>query len=357
MLISTVKITNWLNDIFIASGCPNDEAILISKHLVDADASGHPSHGIVRVPRYIDYIKNKAVKPKCEYEILISLKNLILLDGKYSFGQVLGYHLINEAKSIVKNKGLALVGLRNAGHLGRIGSWAEILADLGLISIHFVSVAGSKIVAPFGSKEPIFSTAPLTIGIPNIASNKNDHFILDFATSRVAEGKILVSQKTKSKIPKDSMVDEFGKDSSNPFTIYGETSDSDVPNPRSGPGAIQTMGEHKGSGLGLACELLAGAITGTGTNAHNRPFCNGMFSIIIDPKKFDIENSMFKEIEDFITSVRESAPRKDGTNVKIPGDPEREKRLISNKLGINLDETIFHQLKTISKILNLKTPI
>ena len=120
-----------------------------------------------------------------------------LFDGQYSFGQVLGHHVVREACEIVQSEGLALIGLRHAGHLGRIGGWAELLADQGLISLHFVNVAGSRIVAPFGGREAQLSTAPIAIGVPRfLDSGESDHFILDFATSRVAEGKILVSLKT-----------------------------------------------------------------------------------------------------------------------------------------------------------------
>ena len=144
MIISNKIIIKWLQDIFTSAGCPKEEAKLISSHLVDADASGHPSHGIVRVPRYIDYINKKSVRKKCSYEILVSNENLMLIDGKYSFGQVLGYKMIEEAKKMLTTSGFAIIGLRNAGHLGRIGSWAEILASYGYVSIHFVSVSGAK---------------------------------------------------------------------------------------------------------------------------------------------------------------------------------------------------------------------
>lgn len=126
----------------------------------------------------------------------------MLMDGQYSFGQVLGHKLIDEATTLVRTHGIALIGLRHAGHLGRIGAWAELLADRGLSSVHFVTVTGSAIVSPFGSREARLSTAPVTIGIPH---EGDDHFILDFATSLVAEGKILVSQKTGKSLPSQAL--------------------------------------------------------------------------------------------------------------------------------------------------------
>ena len=155
-ILSSAVIDDWLSEIFTAAGCPASEARLIAENLVDADASGHPSHGIVRVPRYIDYIASQTVRPACTYEVITQSGNLMLLDGQFSFGQVLGHHLVDEADRLASETGLAMIGLRHAGHLGRIGAWAEYLAEKGYTSIHFVNVAGSRIVAPFGSKEACF---------------------------------------------------------------------------------------------------------------------------------------------------------------------------------------------------------
>ena len=353
MKIDRAIIEDWLAAIFTAASVPNEEARLISHHLVDADASGHASHGIVRVPRYIDYLENEMVRPVCHSQTLLHQGPLMLMDGQYSFGQVLGHKLIDEATTLVRAHGVALIGLRHAGHLGRIGAWAELLADRGLSSVHFVTVTGSAIVAPFGSREARLSTAPVTIGIPH---EGDDHFILDFATSLVAEGKILVSQKTGTSLPSQAMVDESGDDSDDPISLYGATAFQDVPDPTAGTGAIQTFGAHKGSGLGLACELLAGALTGSGTNSKKRPFCNGMLSIVFDSEQFDTDHIMQAEIHDFITSIRQAAPREKGGQVLIPGDKERQTRAKMAKEGVPLDEAIISDLIALSHKYNVMIP-
>ena len=234
----------------------------------------------------IDYIKEGTVRPVCGYETLVEAGNLRLIDGLFSFGQVLGHEVVKLAEELceILDLGLSAYGMPDiwAGSAAGPNYWPI----KGLVSVHFVTVAGSRIVAPFGGKQARISTAPVAIGVPHQTDhNGSEHFILDFATSRVAEGKILVSQKTGSALPADAMVDGQGQDSQIPATIYGPTATGNVPDPRAGDGAIQTFGQHKGSGLGLACELLAGALTGAGTNAHERPFCNGMLSIVLDPQK------------------------------------------------------------------------
>ena len=85
MLVRQTILEDWLSQLFTVAGCPGEEARLIAIHLVDADASGHPSHGIVRVPRYMDYIKQQKVRPVCAYTTLMSSGSLRLFDGQYSF--------------------------------------------------------------------------------------------------------------------------------------------------------------------------------------------------------------------------------------------------------------------------------
>ena len=180
-------VTDWLTAIFTAAGCPADEARLIADHLVDSDLSGHPSHGIVRCRRYLDWVADGRVQPIARLTVLTRGPGLALLDGHYSFGQVLGHRFVDLAADMAGETGAAVVGLRDAGHLGRIGAWSELLAARGLVSILFVNVAGSRIVAPFGAAAACMSTAPVAVGLPH-GPEGGDPFILDFATSRVAEG-------------------------------------------------------------------------------------------------------------------------------------------------------------------------
>ena len=117
-----MTIEDWLAAIFTAASVPNEEARLISHYLVDADASGHASHGIVRVPRYIDYLENEMVRPVCHSQTLLHQGPLMLMDGQYSFGQVLGHKLIDEATTLV----------RAWGSLGLVFGMQAIWAALAL---------------------------------------------------------------------------------------------------------------------------------------------------------------------------------------------------------------------------------
>ncbi|OED38456.1 hypothetical protein AB833_19815 [Chromatiales bacterium (ex Bugula neritina AB1)] len=317
------RLCEYLSRVFVAAGANESEALAIAENLVDANLAGHDSHGVVRVPRYLRDERRKHVKFGQSVEMVIDGGAFTLLEGRFGFGQVLGRQSVEIGISKASEHGVALVALRNAGHLGRIGEWAEQAADAGYISIHFVNVARSMLVAPFGAAERRMSTAPVTIGIAN---GTDDHFILDFATSRIAEGKALIALQGGPKPPFGGLVDSKGLPTDDPQVLYGPVAEGEVPNPRAGPGALVAMGDHKGSGLAIACELLAGALTGSGTTGPGEGPYNGMFSIYIDPAVIDDGHGAAASISNYIDFVRQARPADGVDSVMVPGDPERRAR-------------------------------
>jgi LDH2 family malate/lactate/ureidoglycolate dehydrogenase len=199
-----------------------------------------------------------------------------------------------------------IIALRNAGHVGRIGAYSEQAVRAGLISIHFVNVAGSVLVAPFGGTERRFSTAPFSVGVPT-----DPPVVLDFATSAVAEGKVLVASNGGKALPKDALIEPDGTLSGDPHTLYGEYEQVGPRNPANGLGAIRAFGEHKGSGLAFMCELLAGAFTGGGCSgpiSERGRIANGMLSIFISPKHFGTEAAFKQAAEDYVGWVKSCKP-------------------------------------------------
>jgi uncharacterized oxidoreductase len=355
--VPPAAMEGWLAAIYAAAGCPEPEARMIAEHLVEADLSGHPSHGIVRTPRYLDWIRSGTLRRTARLDVLSEGGGFALLDGCSSFGQVTGHAVIERAEAMVRDGGIAVIGLRRGGHLGRIGAWAERLADRGLVSVSFVNVAGSRLVAPFGAAQRGVSTAPVTVGVPHrTADGTADHFILDFATSRIAEGKALVAVKRGGALRGDAFVTPDGADSADPRTLYGDSMDGAVPNPRGGPGALQAMGDHKGSGLALACELLAGALTGNGTNRDPEPpFGNGWLLVALDPARFDTEGGFAGEVARFIAHIRALRPREATDPVMIPGDPERRRRARFAG-GLPLETGLLAALRAAGEGLAVRTP-
>jgi uncharacterized oxidoreductase len=313
-----------ITEIFQAKECSDYEAKTIAERLCGSNLKGHDSHGIVRVPRYVEWMERDWVFPNIETELVIDAGALACLDAKQGFGQVAGERAVDEGIARAKKHGVSVVGLKNSGHLGRIGDWAERAADAGFVSFHFVNVRGSLLVAPFGGTDRRGSTSPLAIGIP---SKGKEHIILDMATSTVAEGKVMVAQKGGKPLPQGALIDSSGNLTINPEVMYGKISDDEVPDSENGSGAITAFGLHKGSGINFMMEMLGGALTGSGVSAgiddkEKRKFANGMLSIYISVEKMVDLNYFSKEVQSYADFVRASPASDKNGKVLIPGDKE-----------------------------------
>src|SRR3984885_3359144 len=282
--IKAKELESFVADIFASAGCSSEEGGRIGRYLVSANLSGHDSHGVVRVPRYASPKKGGTVGPGVKGDVPVDTPVIAVVDGKYGFGQTVTPQAIRIGINKCKKNGLSAVTLRNAGHVGRVGDWAEMAAAEGLVSVHFVNASGSLLVAPYGGVEKRLSTAPYCVGVPR---EGQDPIVLDFATSIVAEGKVLVSSRGGKKLPKGALIDGDGTFSEDPHVLYGPYTSDGPRDHTKGSGAIRAFGEHKGSGLAFICELLGGALTGTGATAPNRRFANGMLAFYIDPRVVD----------------------------------------------------------------------
>ena len=282
-----------------------DEAKRIATYLTTANLTGHDSHGVIRVPVYVRWKKMGSVVPNQTAEVVVDTPSLAVVDGKFGYGQTVTPQAVRIGIEKCKKAGLAAVALRNAGHIGRVGDWAEMAAAEGLVSVHFVNAAGSLLVAPFGGVEKRLSTAPYCVGIPR---QGQDPIVLDFATSIVAEGKVLVASRGGKKLPKGALVDHDGTLSEDPAVLYGPHTAEGPRDHTKGTGAIRAFGEHKGSGLAFICELLGGALTGTGATSGGRQFANGMLAFYVDPKVIDTSNFFDGEISRYVDFIRATKP-------------------------------------------------
>src|SRR4030095_90320 len=254
-------------------------------YLVSANLSGHDSHGVVRVPRYASQKKAGTVVADVKVEVVVDTPVIAVIDGKNGFGQTVTPQAVRIGIDKCKANGLSAVSLRNAGHVGRVGDWAEMAAAAGLVSVHFVNASGSVLVAPYGGVERRFSTAPYCVGVPR---PEQDPLVLGFAPSLLGEGKVLVASQGGKKVPDGALVGPDGKPSSDPHLLYGDYTPTGPRDHSKGTGAIQAFGDHKGSGLAFMCELLGGSLSGNGaTDPKRGRFANGMLSFYVDPKVLD----------------------------------------------------------------------
>lgn len=339
--------------IFEAVGCAPEEAQAISTRLVDASCAGHHSHGVVRGMRYLDWMSEGKLKPNQTPTVEIDAGAIAVIDGRQGFGQTVAPFAVDIGIQKAHKAGVSVIGLKRSGHLGRLGDWAERAAAAALCSIHFANVNGHVLVAPFGGTERRFSTAPFAIGIPRPGRAPA---VLDFATSLVAEGKVLMAAKGGTPIPDHALVTRDGRPSGDPRVLYGDTPDGRLPHPRNGDGAIRAFGEHKGSGLAFMCEVLAGLLTGsgiTGDAPEEGRLWSGMLGIYIDPMRFGESDRLDQSLREFVDFVHDTRPADGHESVLVPGEIEDLKRKAAHANGVSLPGSVWADLQRTAERLHV----
>ena len=324
--------------IVAAAGSSAEEARTVAGNLVLANLSGHDSHGVGMVPRYVDAVLEGGLKPNAGIKVDLDAGSLIALDGQRGYGQVLGEQAMALGMARARELGSCIMTLANAHHLGRIGHFAEIAAAGGLVAIHFVNVLSRPVVAPWGGADGRFGTNPCCIGIP---LKGREPFMLDFATSRVAQGKMRVAHNEGRRVEPGYLIDEKGRPTTDPGVVV-------VAQPGGLLGALMPFGEHKGYGMAIACELLGGALTGSGT-WHRQPdmarsVVNGMLTILIDPGKLGTQKRFDEEALSFIDWLKQSPAAPGFDRVRVAGEPEREARAQRERAGIAIDEQTWSEI-------------
>jgi uncharacterized oxidoreductase len=335
MILKKEGLTRAIEAVVAAGGSEPREARMVAENLVMANLLGHDSHGIGMIPRYIDSLLEGGLSVNQHPKVQIDTGALLALDGCQGYGQVIGQEAMAMAIERAKKHGSCVMTLGRSHHLGRIGQWGEQAVAAGLISIHFVNVISRAIVAPHGGADARFGTNPVCIAIPLPGEPP---FLLDMATSAVAQGKIRVAHNKREKVSSEWLIDDHGNPTDDPR--YG------VVDPL---GALRTFGGHKGYGLSVACELLGGALSGGGTehqggDRSKKRVWNGMLAIVIDPARIEKNGLFGSETAEFLASLRKSPPAPGFDKLRIAGDPEREMRAKRERDGISVDENTWQEI-------------
>ncbi len=333
--------------LLIATGSSRPEAETVAANLVMANLSGHDSHGVGMLPRYVDAVLEGGLIPNAPVATLLDIGTMLSLNGQRGYGQVVGLQAMTLGMARAKTHGSCIMALSNAHHLGRIGQFAEMAVAEGLVSIHFVNVISRPVVAPWGGTDGRFGTNPFCIGIP---IKGQDAFILDLATSGVAQGKMRVAYNQGKQVKPGLLIDEHGVPTTNPGVVV-------VPQSNGLLGALMTFGEHKGYGLAVACELLGGALSGGGTwheaatkkNASSRAVSNSMLTVLIDPAKLGTQAAFDHEAVAFIDWLKQSPAAAGFDAVQIAGDAERLSRVKREKDGIEVDDHTWQEIVAAGK--------
>ena len=333
-MLEAAALREVVQAIVARGGSERLEAELVAYNLVLANMSGHDSHGVGMLPRYVDSLLDGGLAVNRHVRVELDSGSLLRLDGGSGYGQVVGREAMELGIARASEDGVCVVALANAHHLGRIGHWAEQCLGHGLISLHFVNVVARPIVAPFGGLDARTGTNPVCIGIPR---RGQEPIVLDFATSRIAQGKTRVAHNRGQPLPPDTILDDRGQPTTDPrYTVVPPF------------GAILPFGEHKGFGLSLVAELLGGALTGGATCRQrlpgNRAIINGMFSILIDPDRLGTAQHFAAEAEAYLGWLKQSPVPEGSPGILLPGDMERASRVRCAEVGIVVDTTTWAEI-------------
>jgi uncharacterized oxidoreductase len=343
MKVTAERLTHIASEIFAKSGCSAAEAACIARHLVDANLVGHESHGVIRIKPYIEWLRAGLVVPDQSASIVFENEVIAVPDGASGFGQTIGEQAVRIGVEKAAKLGVSVIALRRSGHLGRIGDWAEMAAQAGMLSLHFVNTSGKGLlVAPFGGIERRMSANPIAAGVP---VDGRDPIVLDISCCTIAEGKIRVALNKNVPLPEGCVIDAQGQPCTDPKAFYEQ------------PGAILPFGGHKGYGLGIIAEMLAGALTGGDcTNPKNAErLHNGMLSIYLEPDFFARHDALQAEIGRFVDYVKSSKTVTPDGEILMPGELESRNRVARLRDGVHLDDTTWQQIRSIAGELGIGT--
>jgi uncharacterized oxidoreductase len=332
IIITESHLKDAVRAIFAAAGSNARECDLAAAHLVEANMRGHDSHGVGMIPAYISNFNAGELVLNQTPEVVLDSGAMLVCDGRLGLGQAIAHDAVAMAVERARQNGSCILALRNAHHIGRIGHWSEQCAAAGLVSVHMVNVVSEPVVAPYGGRAARLVTNPFSAGIPR---RDAPPVIVDFATSKLAMGKVRVAYNKGIPLPPDTLLDHEGEPTTNPAHMFEEPL-----------GAILPFGGHKGWALGLACELIAGALTGGGTmnSRRKRPaIINNMVSIVISPEAMGTSERFNAEMEAFIAWAKSPPPGREPT-VQIAGEPELATRAARLAHGIPVDPTTWEQI-------------
>jgi len=330
--------------IFQALGVPEHDALMISDSLVAAELWGHSSHGMLRLPWYVNRLRHGAMEPADMSAIESDVGALVVIDGNHSIGQVLTMKAVDLGMSRAKTHGISAVAVRNSNHFGTAAYFTRKSAEKGFVT--FLATNASPAMAPWGGKEKLIGTNPWSIAAP---AGKRGVAVMDIANTAVARGKIYLAAERSESIPDGWAADEHGV----PTNIA-----SDAIN-----GLILPMAGHKGYVISFMMDVLAGVLTGSKFGkdvngpyqANKRSGC-GHLLITIDIEAIMDSEAFNTRINQLIDQVKDVPTAHGISEIFYPGEIEdrnTEKNLAS---GISIAEHTWESLARLAEETSVPLP-
>ena len=341
-------LTDFARRLFVAAGVPAADADTVARSLVDANLCGHDSHGVIRIPQYVGFIRERRLVPGAPLTILRESPAMVAADGEWGLGQVQAYRLLDRLLPKAKAVGIAGGTLRRCGHIGRLGEYAEWAARHALALFATVNSHGSgRRVSPPGGTQGRISTNPICFGAPAPGAP----LVLDLSTSAVAEGKVRVAFQKGEPVPEGWILNSAGEPTTTPGDLYTDP-----------PGSILPFGgpqAYKGFGLGLMMDALAGGLSGGECSRPDRPMPglgNSVVFVLWDVDAFGGCEHFDTAVGGLSEYVRNTPRAAEVSEITLPGDPERRSRERRTNDGIPIPVGTWSLLTKLADELGVSVP-
>lgn len=306
VFIAADEVFSVLKSIFMSCGCSENTSRLVAEHLVDASLCGVESHGVMRVLQYVEQFQNGYMNPQGEPSVSQNASGAIEISGQNGIGIPAMHLAYAQGMEQAQKAGISALAIRNVGHTGRHGAFADHAAECGFLTI---CLGGGnrrtwRQVAPHGGAKAMLPTNPWCVGIPG---GERGAVVMDFATSKIAGGWIYAAKSAGALLPDGCVIDSKGMPTRSPDDYFAG-------------GAILPSGGHKGYALALVGELIGEAMLGPATTE-----CNWLL-ITMKGDHFRQRGDIKSVAEEILNELRVSPPAPGFERVEIPGEREREQR-------------------------------
>ena len=322
--------------IFRKRGVPKKDAVLVADILIEANLRGHDSHGVIRIPNWIKGLDCGALKSVCQPSVVRDKGATALIHGDYGLGPVVAKKATDLVLQKAKNFGVGVVSVRKASHIGILQYYSQWLAEKGMIGIVVTNTEPG--VAPFGSRQQILGTNPLTISVPS----EGAPYLVDMSTSVAARGKIVSALERGESIPEGWAIDGEGNPTTNPTEAL--------------KGALLPAGGAKGSALAIMIDFLAGGLAGgsvgtkvSGTMNTDQEITKGDMFLAIDPGSIGSKRRFVGCVEELASEIHDSQPLPGIEMVLMPGEFERIQKKKNLKNGIDITEKLLTEIQKLAE--------
>ncbi len=323
-------------------GSEAGEAEQVADHLVRANLAGHDSHGVGMLPTYVRLLHERLLVPNQTAETVLDAGALLVIDARRGYGHRMAADAVRRAVGRAKEMGACVLAFRNASHIGRIGTYAELAASEGCAFTAFVNVADHHDVqATWGAAEPRLGTNPFCAAVPG---PDGPAVMLDMATTTIAAGKARVAFNKGLPVADGCLIDAEGRPTNDPAGFI-----------RDHTGALRAFGTHKGSGLAVMCEIMAAAVAGGQGAFHEAKggVLNSMLATVIDLSKLGQAEKIAADIQAVKAHVKSAKPGPGFDEVLTPGEPERRAFAQRMDEGIEVDETTWRDIRAAAETLGI----